>query len=846
MKWRYLIFIIWLSCIIVACLMIFVRGFFLSRNALEDRAVCLHNEECFVSDTKVVILLIDALRYDFVEPKDNGVEKPYTNKMVYLNQLLVEKPLNARLYKFVADPPTTTLQRIQALTTGTLPTFLDVGSNFGTPEINEDNVVDQLISKNKKVVFLGDDTWTQLYRGRFLRVAAFPSLNVWDLDTVDEGVQAGFDFELNATDWNLLMGHMLGVDHVGHRHGPLHPVMTAKLIQIDKFIKNVVERISNNTVLFVFGDHGMTESGDHGGSSELEVTSALIVFSHNKELISYFDTLEVVNQIDIVPTLSQILGVPISFSNLGRTLLTNAPNAREYLRNNLRQIYTYLLKYSHRNVLFTNEIEELAKHYEILEDKYNSKDKDYIISAIKLIEIVQHLCRSYWVQFDYLAMYSSNFLLLLTILFIFIITNCSNFILDKIIYDRDLNFGFLAVIVTELCIVILYWKRLISKFEIVSYYTTVILSLGLLLFTFMKYRKCLKRKVTISVLNLESFYAGIALLLSCLAVFSNSFVVYEQYVSAHLCNGLIWISVLSLQTSCRTSCISYLSFIRTECGRSLCATLLFSCLLRLSTIYWVCREEHDFECVVHKQGAFFSPIISAVSLTIFVLFGRILLQRYKYLEKCVKLDCMITLCVVCIICSWLMKALESWPSSKVYSKVSGLIRSTFALVALVIGSLMLAATILWPKSPTNLLWLNNLRNTEKGKMRRTVAANIRQCVSAAVNLISSLIIVLSNITGEPRAVALICCILITTLLAYNLKPLLDNKQSNLWMALVSWSLSTSCWFYGTGHQPAFPNIYWNIVELTSGYFGALLLLAETFSSHIIHALMWYSHAQSVL
>lgn len=70
------------------------------------------------------------------------------------------------------------------------------------------------------------------------------------------------------------------------------------------------------------------------------------------------------------------------------------------------------------------------------------------------------------------------------------------------------------------------------------------------------------------------------------------------------------------------------SFIRTECGRSLCATLLFSCLLRLSTIYWVCREEHDFECVVHKQGAFFSPIISAVSLTIFVLFGRILLQRW--------------------------------------------------------------------------------------------------------------------------------------------------------------------------------------------------------------------------
>ena len=34
------------------------------------------------------------------------------------------------LLKFIADPPTTTLQRLKGLTTGSLPTFIDAGSNF--------------------------------------------------------------------------------------------------------------------------------------------------------------------------------------------------------------------------------------------------------------------------------------------------------------------------------------------------------------------------------------------------------------------------------------------------------------------------------------------------------------------------------------------------------------------------------------------------------------------------------------------------------------------------------------------------------------------------------------------
>lgn len=64
--------------------------------------------------------------------------------MPIINELMKFHSDNARFMKFVADPPTTTLQRLKGMTTGSLPTFIDVGSNFATPEINEDNIIDQV------------------------------------------------------------------------------------------------------------------------------------------------------------------------------------------------------------------------------------------------------------------------------------------------------------------------------------------------------------------------------------------------------------------------------------------------------------------------------------------------------------------------------------------------------------------------------------------------------------------------------------------------------------------------------------------------------------------------------
>lgn len=103
------------------------------------------SEYCLPQKTRVILLVIDALKYEF-GVYNNEAKNPlaFENKLPVLQRLLDKYPQQSRLMKFVADAPTTTLQRLKGITTGSLPTFIDIGSNFATSEINEDNIIDQV------------------------------------------------------------------------------------------------------------------------------------------------------------------------------------------------------------------------------------------------------------------------------------------------------------------------------------------------------------------------------------------------------------------------------------------------------------------------------------------------------------------------------------------------------------------------------------------------------------------------------------------------------------------------------------------------------------------------------
>ncbi|OAA71329.1 Alkaline phosphatase-like, alpha/beta/alpha [Cordyceps fumosorosea ARSEF 2679] len=345
-RWLWTVaFWIWMLAIHAIGIWLFTTGFLLTRLVLHDKSTCdappidgtkgLFNPDkgCWHPKTfdRAVVILIDALRYDFTVP--HAVDSPhaYHNAFPVLHEIAAKSPQNAFLRPFIADPPTATLQRLKGLTTGTLPTFIDLGSSFKGDAIDEDNLLMQLKNNGKRVAQIGDDTWWSLFPGYFEPniSRAYDSFDVWDLHTVDNGV---IDHILpllepkGKNQWDLLIGHCLGVDHAGHRYGPDHPAMTSKLQQMDDFIRKAVSKIDDDTLLVVMGDHGMDSKGDHGGESDDEVEAALWMYAKRpifgRTLPEHAmpppnAKIRPANQIDFVPTLSLLLGIPVPFNNLG-------------------------------------------------------------------------------------------------------------------------------------------------------------------------------------------------------------------------------------------------------------------------------------------------------------------------------------------------------------------------------------------------------------------------------------------------------------------------------------------------------------------------------------------------
>ncbi len=98
---------------------------------------------------------------------------------------------------------------------------------------------------------------------------------------------------------------------------------------MDGFIRDVAAAIDDDTVLIVMGDHGMDEKGDHGGESDDEIEAALWMYSSRPvfgrtkpEFATPPATAKIhpVNQIDLVPTLALLLGIPIPYNSLGRPI----------------------------------------------------------------------------------------------------------------------------------------------------------------------------------------------------------------------------------------------------------------------------------------------------------------------------------------------------------------------------------------------------------------------------------------------------------------------------------------------------------------------------------------------
>ena len=172
------------TAMFVAGLRLYMLGFFLTRFELRDVSECAESPlsggggggggdggggegrgGCWMPRRfdRAVVIVIDALRYDFVAHVDDAAASDdggatglgggghfFLNRLSAITGALgggagrggaAAGHASGVLLRFVADPPTVTMQRLKGLTAGSLPTFVDVRDNFGSDAIEEDNIV---------------------------------------------------------------------------------------------------------------------------------------------------------------------------------------------------------------------------------------------------------------------------------------------------------------------------------------------------------------------------------------------------------------------------------------------------------------------------------------------------------------------------------------------------------------------------------------------------------------------------------------------------------------------------------------------------------------------------------
>ncbi|KAF2883547.1 hypothetical protein ILUMI_22611 [Ignelater luminosus] len=297
--------------------------------------------------SRIILIIIDALRLDFINEENVPfIVSSYRNK--------------GCMFTVNVQSPTVTLPRIKALTTGAIPQFVDVIFNLASTEALKDSFLHKASEARKKIVFYGDDTWIKLYPNIFMRHEGVSSFYVNDYTEVDHNVTRNLIKELYNKDWDIMLLHYLGLDHIGHVYGPYSNLIQPKLKEMDGIIKKIFNSLNmqdDKTLIIITGDHGMKDSGGHGGSTFSETHVPLV--SIGIPCIS-----DAIAQTDVPSTLSSLLGIPHPADNIGR-VISNMFIDFSYER------LLYILRY---NAMFLktrlNECEDLFEKASVLHYRF--------------------------------------------------------------------------------------------------------------------------------------------------------------------------------------------------------------------------------------------------------------------------------------------------------------------------------------------------------------------------------------------------------------------------------------------------------------------------------------------
>lgn len=284
---------------------------------------------------KVLLVLLDGLRYDFVE------RSPDLKALLQSDRMRRD----GRLYRLATQLPTMSVPNWLTSHTGAPPEMTGVLGNLLVGETAFDSIYSQAQLHNinrgltaspwmsdiiaSTLPFLtGDGTISPSVRPEVDGTPVKDSRPTADpADDLRAGV-ALLALNNKATPYELFLAHFSDIDMQGHSFGILpafNPGDTYTLAVANKtrILTQLMDAIDNSTVMLVFADHGHVERGGHGGIDTALRSVPLIVYSPDSNFATssfsagppFAGALE---NIDLAPTVAALLGLPVPRQAHGR------------------------------------------------------------------------------------------------------------------------------------------------------------------------------------------------------------------------------------------------------------------------------------------------------------------------------------------------------------------------------------------------------------------------------------------------------------------------------------------------------------------------------------------------
>lgn len=277
------------------------------RSPLKDNPPALGNTLGEASTQRVVLVLIDALRYDTSLNKD---------VMPTLNELR-SQGASAEMH---SRPPSYSEPGYTVLMTGAWPDLSDgptLNMDYGTIYTwTQDNLFSAAHRDGLKTAVSGYYWFEELIPQDAVDTSYYTP---GEDRKADEDVMNAALPWLEKGDAQLVLIHLDQVDYAGHHEGGvISSNWNEAATRADKQLADIVSRLDlSKDTLIVFSDHGQIDAGGHGGQDPITLVEPLVMVGAGIKSGEFGN----VNMVDLAPTVSALLGLNLPASTQGEVLI---------------------------------------------------------------------------------------------------------------------------------------------------------------------------------------------------------------------------------------------------------------------------------------------------------------------------------------------------------------------------------------------------------------------------------------------------------------------------------------------------------------------------------------------